>query len=147
MKRALAVLALGLVAACGSDATGPLNALSGSYRLRLYNGANLPTYVDDAFGACSPMIAAASMTIGADGGVTLVQSNSAPCTPGAPITAATWRGSVAVDGTTVTMTMDSDVAGGNRMYIGTLAGGVLTLNHLIDYGPRQLAQFYTFERQ
>jgi hypothetical protein len=147
MKRALAALFLGLIAACGTDATGPAAAISGSYLLRLYNGEDLPAYIDEAFGACGAMVVAGSLVIGVDGRANLTLSDTAPCAAGSPITATNRLGSVVVQGTVVTVTVDSDVTGGNRLYLGTLAGGVLTLNHQIDYGPRRLTQFYTFARQ
>jgi hypothetical protein len=53
---------------------------------------------------------------------------------------------VVVDGSAVTITMDADATDANRIYVGTIANGMLTLNHLIDYGPRQLTQYYTFVR-
>lgn len=145
IRRALAGLALALSAACSGGATAPTNTLGGPFTLKLYNGANLPAYVDEAFGYCGAMVVAATLTEGSNGRVTLSQSTNSVCTPGAPATTSR-AGSVAIDGSAVTITMDADAGDANRIYVGTVANGVLTLNHLIDYGPRQLTQFYTFVR-
>lgn len=146
IRRALGGLTLALSAACAGDATAPTTALGGPFTLKLYNGEGLPAYIDEAFGYCGAMVVAATLTEGSGGRVTFSQSTNSVCTPGAPPAVTARTGSVIVDGSAVTITMDADPGDANRVYFGTIAGGMLTLNHLIDYGPRQLTQFYTFVR-
>lgn len=145
-RRRLTIALLVAVAACGST-TDPVNVLGGSYTLSTYNGGGLPAYIDPALGNCGGMLVAGSVGGGYGGRVFFSRSNSSPCSAGNPITTSSRNGTLSVQGTAVTLTLDADASNASQVYTGTLTSDALTLHYTVDYGPRQLAQTFGFVRQ
>lgn len=148
MKRfACMTLALAFVAcSTADDPTSLPPGLTGTFALATYNGGALPAYLEPTLGQCSSMIAGGTLTADATGHVTFSRTYTTPCTKAAP-NADARGGSLMVDGTAVTITLDANALNAAEVYTGTMSGGQMTLRFSVPNRSTPLVQTFVLTRQ
>jgi hypothetical protein len=122
MRKLLAVLALGALAACGGDSsTGPSSSISGTYSLKSVNGEVMPAVLGQA-GSDKYEITSGSLSI--TNGTAYTVSLNSRTTVGGQVTTdiSADAGTVTVNGTAVTFTSSAQGAGATPI-TGTYANG------------------------
>ena len=118
---AVAVAAVALLGACGSDSTGPRNAsVTGTYALSTVDGASLPFTVPNT-GDNTEVVQSAAIMLNNDSTYSAVASGTEN---GEPTSIITDAGSYSVSGSQVTFT-STVIQGGH--YTGSVSGTTLTV--------------------
>jgi hypothetical protein len=118
---AIAVATVAMLAACGSDSTGPRNTNgSGTYALTTVDGSSLPFTIPNT-GDNTEIVNNATVTLNSDSSYTAVANGTEN---GADATIITDAGHYSVSGSQVTFT-SSVIQGGN--YTGSVSGSTLTV--------------------
>lgn len=148
-RLALATITLAITAGCaaGDTSTGPVpSALVGTFVLTSYNGTALPAYVEPRLGACSSMIVGGALATTDDGHVVFSRSYTTPCLTNAPANVESRTGTLSVDGTTITVTLDANTLNPVQVYTGTLAGGQISLHYTVENRTAPLEQTFVLAR-
>jgi hypothetical protein len=122
LRVAIAATAVAMLAACGSDSTGPRNTnVSGTYALTTVDGSSLPFTIPNT-GDNTEIVENATITLNSDSSYTAV-ANGTENGESTPII--TDMGHYSVSGSQVTFT-SSVIQGGN--YTGNVSGSTLTVS-------------------
>jgi len=121
LRFAIAAATVAMLAACGSDSTGPRNTnVSGTYALTTVDGSSLPFTIPNT-GDNTEIVNNATVTLNSDSSYTAVANGTEN---GADATIITDAGHYSVSGSQVTFT-SSVIQGGN--YTGSVSGSTLTV--------------------
>jgi len=121
LRFAIAAATVAMLAACGSDSTGPRNTnVSGTYALTTVDGSSLPFTIPNT-GDNTEIVNNATVTLNSDSSYTAVANGTEN---GEDATIITDTGHYSVSGSQVTFT-SSVIQGGN--YTGSVSGSTLTV--------------------
>jgi hypothetical protein len=127
LRGVVAAAAVALLAACGSDSTGPRNAnVAGTYTLNTVNGASLPYTVPNT-GDNVEIVQAATITLNGDSTYAV---NATGTLNGSAGTLVTDAGSYSVAGTQVTFTSTA-IPGAHYTAVASGTGTSTTLTTMI----------------